>query len=128
MKLRIEYLSSSLLWSGKGRGALWSRPGNGLPPASRTSTLFPAAVSTCAAVPPPAPLPMMQKSKGAVRLRFPRTSSFAIESLTAEEAGGCDDRILDVGRIVRDRTRREHPVSQLVGMGRRHGAVLGLVV
>ena len=80
MKLRTEYLSSSLLWRGKGRGALWSRPGKGLPPASSTSTLFPAALSTWAAVPPPAPLPMMQKSKGSVRLRLPRTSSLAIDS------------------------------------------------
>ena len=56
---RTAYLISSFPCSGSGR-SVWSRPGYAFGPASRTRTVFPAAVSTCAADPPPAPLPMMQ--------------------------------------------------------------------
>src|SRR6185295_7378973 len=108
-----------------------SRPGNGFPPASSTSTFFPAAVSTCATDPPPAPLPMIQKSKR-VRLRFPRTSSdrvMAGRSLR-KESREPDDGVLDPLPVGRERERNDRCAvgSKLVGVRRRHGVPLPLDV
>ncbi len=75
MKFRTAYLSSSLLCNVGLSGPRASRRGNGFGPASRTSTDLPAAVRTCAAAPPPAPLPITQTSNR-VSDRFPRTSSW----------------------------------------------------
>jgi len=76
---------------------------------------LPAAVRTWAALPPPAPLPMMQTSKGSVRLRSPRTSSG-------------DDQVLEHLGAGRDRTGHQDAARELVRVGRRHGMVGALVV
>src|SRR5262249_21952422 len=74
---RDSYFTSSVLCCGGGGVSLSPRPGHGLKPASSTRTVLPAAVSAHAALLPPGPLPMMQKSNDE-RLVFPRTSTIVL--------------------------------------------------
>src|SRR6516164_2222549 len=97
------------------------------------STVFPAAVRMCAAVEPPAPLPMMQKSN-CERLRAPRTRSSALRRFmsagpVAEQPGRGEDRVLDELAVGRQRARNHGAAgSQLVGIRGGHGMVRTLDV
>src|SRR6185369_8118869 len=96
-------------------------------PASSTSTFLPAgaAVSTCAAVPPPAPLPMMKTSKRSSRV-LPRTSSFFLlraisvspaASVAEDDARDVRDRLLHALCVGRERLRlKDAAGADLVGV------------
>src|SRR5262249_10824760 len=92
------------------------------------STVFPAAVGTCAAVEPPAPLPMMQTSNCG-RWRAPRTWSSALRRFMSagpvpEQPGGGEDGVLDELAVGRQRARDHRAARpQLVGIRGRHGMV-----